>query len=575
MGDSRTTTESVAELLHELGAKEFPHAHGRSLYDHLVGTEAILRRWSQPDWVCDAGALHSIYGTEVYNRQLVPITRRSEIQAAVGSRAERLAYLFGIVSRRDLVGQLQSWNTIPAEGLRVECEVGRDSGQAEQLTIDEVASLLVLHFANTAEQSCCDDGSPSLHLANLSSLGLILHRISTETPSVFDRCTQVISPEDESAARDAYLAALSAVASDTSLAIDGMTQAVQKCPWVAEPAVWLAYLDLQQGKSVEALSRVESARKTLLQWGTAWDKRLTYEQWCWLIDFIMGQAVDPEIGPLPAPENLSDLPQFLEQLERRNWVEFYLGSDPDPEPEKTGVPRFHRYVASFVEHSNLNIRIYPGLRTQPWHDPADFPLALALEAEYRAICSEILALDDVPFAPEAEPIRRTGKWNVLFFHERGRRNEELCARCPVTSRVIESQRAISTLAGLCYVSRLAPGTHVTAHRGPTNLRLRCHLAIRVPAGNCGIRVDGQSRQWREGKCLVFDDFLIHEAWNHTAADRIVLIVDLWHPGLTDEEIRLLQGLHRYVSVQAESLHSYWSTNEKARLRMDERGSLTC
>ncbi len=160
MGGSRTATGSVAELLRELGAQKLPHANGRSLYDHLVGTKAILRSWLQPDWVCDAGALHSIYGTVVYNRQLVPLTRRSEIRAAVGSRAERLAYLFGIVSRRDLLWQLQSCDSIPTEGLRVECKVAKDGGQAEQLTIDEAASLLVLHLANIAEQSCCGDGSP-------------------------------------------------------------------------------------------------------------------------------------------------------------------------------------------------------------------------------------------------------------------------------------------------------------------------------------------------------------------------------------------------------------------------------
>lgn len=575
MGESRIASGSVAELLSDLGAKELPHANGRSLYDHLVGTEAVLRSWSQPDWVCDAGALHSIYGTEVYNRQLVPITRRAEIQAAVGSRAERLAYLFGNVSRRDLVSQLQLCDFAPADGLRVEFQFAGNSGQVEQLTIDEAASLLVLHMANTAEQSCCDDGSPSLYLANLSSIGVILNRISTNIPLIFDCCRQVVSPEDELAAQDAYLAGLSAMANDTSLSIDRMTLAVQKCPWIAEPAVWLAYLDLQQGKLKEAVSRAESARKTLLQWGTPWDKRLTYEQWCWLIDFIADQAADPEIGPLPALGDLDDPPQFLEQLKRRNWVEFYLGSNPDPVPEEIGVPRFHRYVTSFADHSNLNMQIYHGLRTQPWHDPGDFPLARELEAEYSTICSEILALKNLQFAPEAEPIQRTGKWNVLFLNERGRRNEEVCTRCPVTSRVIGNHRALSTLAGLCYVSRLAPGTHVTAHHGPTNLRLRCHLGIRVPAGNCGIRVDGQTRQWTEGKCLVFDDFLLHEAWNHAATDRIVLIVDLWHPGLTDEEISLLQGLHRYAAAQAGSLRSYWSANEKARVSLDERGGQTC
>jgi hypothetical protein len=567
---------SIEELLHELGADEFPHGHGRSLYEHLLGTEAILRCWSQPDWVCDAGGLHSIYGTEIYKRQLIPMVRRSAVQAAVGAQAERLAYLFGMVSRRDLFRQVERCQEILAEGLRVQCQIAEGGSSVERLSADEAVWLLVLHLANTVEQSSGDDGTPGLCLANLSRLGLLLNRMSTAVPPIFDGCTQAVSPEDEVAARDAYLAGLTAMSIDRHAAIDQMMQATQKCPWIAEPTVWLAYLDLQQGKQAEALSRIEQARKILSQWGTAWDKRLSYEQWSWLIDFIGSQAVDSEIGSLPAPDDAGDLPRFLEQLEKRNWVEVYLGSGTNPVPEEAGSRRFHRYVSSFADpNSDSSAKIYPGLQARAWHDPAEFPLARALEAEYPEIRREILALDEGQFTREVEPIRRTGNWNVLFFHERGRRNEEVCARCPVTSRVIGSHRTVSTLAGLCYVSRLAPGTHITAHRGPTNLRLRCHLGIQVPAGNCAIRVDSQTRQWKEGKCLVFDDFLRHEAWNHAARDRIVLIVDLWHPGLTDEEVALLTGLHRYAAAQAESLSTYWSANDKARVSMDDRGHQSC
>jgi aspartyl/asparaginyl beta-hydroxylase (cupin superfamily) len=119
---------------------------------------------------------------------------------------------------------------------------------------------------------------------------------------------------------------------------------------------------------------------------------------------------------------------------------------------------------------------------------------------------------------------------------------------------------------------MRPMTHITPHRGPTNLRLRCHFAIKVPAGDCAIRVEDETRQWSEGRCLVFDDFLVHEAWNHTEADRVVLIIDLWHPDLSDTEVMLLQALHNYTYLHAQRLSRYWSTNAAAEREAHARSS---
>jgi aspartate beta-hydroxylase len=152
---------------------------------------------------------------------------------------------------------------------------------------------------------------------------------------------------------------------------------------------------------------------------------------------------------------------------------------------------------------------------------------------------------------------------VVFLYERGRRRDEVCDACPVTTHGIETHAAMRTVSGLIYVSRMRAGTHIRAHRGPTNLRLRCHLGIEVPDGDCAIRVGDETRRWREGECLVFDDHFEHEAWNHTTGDRIVLIVDLWHPELSMTEVRLLEGLHRYVYAHARQLNRYWSSNDAA------------
>jgi aspartyl/asparaginyl beta-hydroxylase (cupin superfamily) len=52
---------------------------------------------------------------------------------------------------------------------------------------------------------------------------------------------------------------------------------------------------------------------------------------------------------------------------------------------------------------------------------------------------------------------------------------------------------------------------IKAHRGPSNIRLRCHFPLTVPPG-CGMRVGEEETVWREGHPLFFDDSYDHEVW---------------------------------------------------------------
>ncbi|MBV9818057.1 MAG: aspartyl/asparaginyl beta-hydroxylase domain-containing protein [Solirubrobacterales bacterium] len=208
--------------------------------------------------------------------------------------------------------------------------------------------------------------------------------------------------------------------------------------------------------------------------------------------------------------------------------------------------RFCQYLDAFADNpGNTARRTYPGLESRPWHDPGDFPLAHYLETHFAAIRAEILALDPDAYQAEAEPIDRTGNWDVLVFYKMGQRIAETCDACPVTMKGLDPFSAMRTGPGGIYVSRLRPQTHIAPHEASLNLRLRCHLGIVVPEGDCAIRVDGETRSWREGRCIVLDDHFEHEAWNRTRHDRLVLVVDMWHPDLAPTEIRLLTGLHRY------------------------------
>jgi len=223
-------------------------------------------------------------------------------------------------------------------------------------------------------------------------------------------------------------------------------------------------------------------------------------------------------------------------------------------------PRFAAYVANLaLAPPPPGTSHYPGLTSRPWHEPSEIPLACALEANAEAIVRELRRVADGDFIRENENIPRRGRWDVAFFYERGRRHDELAARCPATMAAIDGARTVRTQSGLAYLSRLSAASHVAPHRGPTNLRLRCHFGVDVP-DECGLAVGGEDRTWRVGRCLVFDDSFEHEAWNRDVRDRVVLIVDVWHPDLSDEEVRLLEGFDRYVASRARNLARYHELN---------------
>jgi aspartyl/asparaginyl beta-hydroxylase (cupin superfamily) len=113
-------------------------------------------------------------------------------------------------------------------------------------------------------------------------------------------------------------------------------------------------------------------------------------------------------------------------------------------------------------------------------------------------------------------------------------------------------------AGSVFFSRLAPGSHIIPHCGPHNLRIRAHLGLIVPGGNCQMRVGTETRCWTAGEVLLFDDSFEHEVWNETQFDRYVLIVDVWHPSLSRDEITLFREIDRRLSA---SIPSYATTGD--------------
>lgn len=218
---------------------------------------------------------------------------------------------------------------------------------------------------------------------------------------------------------------------------------------------------------------------------------------------------------------------------------------------------------------------FPGLPSQGWFKREQFPWLTEIEKhsdEIRAELIEVLRGDegfrpfiemrrDHPGTKYWEALNYSPNWNAFFFYRDGRRFDDNCARCPITSRLLD-RLPLSRVADHSpetFFSVLKPGAHIPPHTGVINTRLVVHLPLIIPP-DCGIRVGTETRSWKEGECLVFDDTFEHEAWNRSDQTRVVLIFDIWNPYLTEverEAMRIVvEELGRFNQLHGQSAQAY-------------------
>jgi beta-hydroxylase len=172
------------------------------------------------------------------------------------------------------------------------------------------------------------------------------------------------------------------------------------------------------------------------------------------------------------------------------------------------------------------------LPLQPFYDPADFAWVAPMEANWKAIRTELDALlahrDALPnfqdISADQYQLTDDDRWKTYFFYGYGFKSEPNCARCPETTRILERIPGMET----AMFSILSPRKHIPPHNGPYKGVLRYHLGLLVPEpeDQLGISVGGQKAQWREGESLVFDDTFEHFVWNDTDGTRVVLFLDV-------------------------------------------------
>ncbi len=212
--------------------------------------------------------------------------------------------------------------------------------------------------------------------------------------------------------------------------------------------------------------------------------------------------------------------------------------------ERERPPVFQQYPQTPLVH------FYPDLPYVQFADPAQFEWVAKLEAAFSELRAEADRLLDghADFRPyvkrdlqrpqgDVHGMLENADWSTLFLWENGAAVEEHKALCP---RIFE---AVMQHVPLCNIGKrapsvmlslLRPGAHIPAHTGMINCRYICHLPLVVPP-DCSFRVGDRTIEWQEGKVIIFDDTVQHEAWNRSDRNRLVLIFDIWRPELSVAE----------------------------------------
>jgi len=167
-----------------------------------------------------------------------------------------------------------------------------------------------------------------------------------------------------------------------------------------------------------------------------------------------------------------------------------------------------------------------------WVDPASYPGIETLAERWEEIRDELQRLIDSrvpwflvlegdsvhePIGMVDDPIPRK------FFPLWRERNffPTAAQLCPRTIRILAALPA--AFSG--WFASIEAGVEIAPHQGNFDILDRCHLGLVVPPGDVQLRVAGITRPFREGGVMIFNDRVLHEAWNHTSQRRFNLVVD--------------------------------------------------
>lgn len=115
-----------------------------------------------------------------------------------------------------------------------------------------------------------------------------------------------------------------------------------------------------------------------------------------------------------------------------------------------------------------------------------------------------------------------GGWKVTGINWRGCRINQYEKQFPLFFNIIDKYRDLIQIAGY---SVLEPNSVIFKHRDDDEM-ITCHLPLKIPQGDCRFKIGDHLVKYTEGKSIMFYSNDLHEAWNKTNEQRVILLVEL-------------------------------------------------
>lgn len=187
-------------------------------------------------------------------------------------------------------------------------------------------------------------------------------------------------------------------------------------------------------------------------------------------------------------------------------------------------------IGAFFDH--LPRRWSP--ESVPWgtavasiHPTIKAELQAFLDTQTMPLIAEVQGLDPSSHEAKVSIPADPYQWSTIVLQALGEDVPENIAHFP------ESWKVLGQLSGMASIgfTGLQPRSHVTPHVGPNRGALRYQLPIIVPGdpGACRIRVGDEQVIWHEGRPVLFDLSIDHEAWNDSDELRVLLMIELPTP----------------------------------------------
>lgn len=202
--------------------------------------------------------------------------------------------------------------------------------------------------------------------------------------------------------------------------------------------------------------------------------------------------------------------------------------------------------------------------TSPYLSSKMIPSLQALDDNWELIRDEALKMAELQHIKAAERHDDIGfnsffkyGWKRFYLKWYDANHPSAEMLCPKTVALLKSIPEVKA----AMFAELPAGGKLNPHRDPFAGSLRYHLGLATPNdAGCSIVVDGQAYTWHDGESVMFDETYVHNAYNQTRENRIILFCDVERPPEMGLGASLQPVVRPQGHVRRQFAKRYWRPN---------------